>query len=256
MINLWLDLPVFWMIVAVTLTFGLSAMAMNWLTHHSPLAARFQERRGIVAPFFTVVSLLFGLFLAFLAADVWDKKSRGHRAVIAERDALTALLKLSDVAVPEGSRVAVAVADYTRSVVDVEWPRMQDQESSTETTALAGLLLYEVALKGEDAELSAPLHDNLLRKVLRLREARADRLTLSAEGPEQLTWTAVLLLALMTQIALAAVHLERSKPQRAALAIFTISAVVAISVVAAYERPFDGPIRIAPEPLIEVISAY
>lgn len=256
MINFWLDLPVFWMVVAASATFGLTAVILSWLCHHSPAAQRIQGWKGLVAPFFTVVSLLFGLFLAFLAADVWERKAEAQRAVVAERDALTAMIELTAAAAPRGGSLHQAVVDYVEAVVTDEWPRMEDQQSSADADERLNRLLYVVASEPPRLGVAPVVHEALLQKALRAREARGDRLSLSDDRVERLKWLSVLLLALMTQIALCAVHLDRAAPQRLALAIFTVAGVIAICVVAAYERPFDGPIRIPPDPLAEILISH
>ena len=64
----------------------------------------------------------------------------------------------------------------------------------------------------------------------------------------------VLILALLTQLSVALVTLfDRKEPQACALAIFTVTSVVALSLIAFQEEPFSGPLRILPTPLEEVL---
>jgi hypothetical protein len=59
----------------------------------------------------------------------------------------------------------------------------------------------------------------------------------------------------MGQISLVVVHLERPRPQIAALAIFTTSIVVVIAQIATYESPFEPPIYIPPDPIAQVLKS-
>jgi Kef-type K+ transport system membrane component KefB len=77
---------------------------------------------------------------------------------------------------------------------------------------------------------------------------------LSNNNAEMLQWLGVVVLAFMTQLAIAMVHLDRSAPQRMALGLFSIAAVFTICVVGAYERPFDGPLSISADPLAEILE--
>lgn len=94
----------------------------------------------------------------------------------------------------------------------------------------------------------------MLQKIIDARDARANRITLSNDRTETLKWLSVIGLALLTQLALAVVHLDKTAPQRLALGLFSAAAVFAICVVAAYERPFDGSIRLPPDQLAELIK--
>ena len=83
----------------------------------------------------------------------------------------------------------------------------------------------------------------LLDTVLKLRSSRHDRLAMSGDRSDRTKWAAVLFLALITQVAIGIVHLERPRAQVAALSIFSMAVVITLGLVAIRERPFDGPLR-------------
>ena len=94
----------------------------------------------------------------------------------------------------------------------------------------------------------------LLDIALKVREARGDRLTLSADYSESFKWAGVLLIALMGQISLAAVHLERARPQIAAMVIFTTGVVIVLGLIASHEYPFSSALSVSPEPIAKVVK--
>ncbi len=58
----------------------------------------------------------------------------------------------------------------------------------------------------------------------------------------------------MTQIAIAAVHLERPRAQLAAIAVFSGAAVIALGLIGQQEHPFNGAIQISPALLQGVLG--
>jgi hypothetical protein len=66
-------------------------------------------------------------------------------------------------------------------------------------------------------------------------------------------WEAFLLLALITQLASAVVHLEKPRPQAAALLIFTLAAVSLLGLLAIHEAPFEPPVFVPPGPIADVL---
>jgi hypothetical protein len=64
---------------------------------------------------------------------------------------------------------------------------------------------------------NAALERLLLETALKVREARSDRLAFSSDFSENFKWSCVLLMALMAQISLAAVHLDEARAQFAAM---------------------------------------
>jgi hypothetical protein len=63
-----------------------------------------------------------------------------------------------------------------------------------------------------------------------------------------------MLIAFITQIAIAVVHLERPRPQVAALVIFTVAAVLLLGLLAMHEAPFEPPIFVPPGPIADVLE--
>jgi hypothetical protein len=76
---------------------------------------------------------------------------------------------------------------------------------------------------------------------------------LSGDRTDRTKWSAVLILALITQVAIGIVHLEKPKAQLASLGIFSAAVVITLGLIAIRERPFDGPLRFSSEPLQEAL---
>ena len=99
------------------------------------------------------------------------------------------------------------------------------------------------------------MHSALLSTALRVRDARADRLSLASDRTNDVKWATVLILGVLTQISLAFVHLERPRAQVAAIGLFSVTAIVALGLIGLQEQPFDGALRVSSAPLQEVLRA-
>jgi hypothetical protein len=111
--------------------------------------------------------------------------------------------------------------------------------------------LREVATR--DGLNDGGIQRTMLDMVLRIRTAHEERVLLSNDRTVGTKWAAVLLLALITQLAIAVVHLEKQRPQSAALFIFTFAAVSVLGLLAVHEAPFEPPIFVPPGPIAEVL---
>jgi heme A synthase len=89
---------------------------------------------------------------------------------------------------------------------------------------------------------------------MKLRETRSNRLKLSTDNTETIKWTSVMMIALIAQISVASVHLERRGPQIAALSIFTSAIIVLFSLIALHELPFAPPLVVKPTPLSDLLD--
>jgi hypothetical protein len=249
MINFWLDLPMPLLILALAVVYGGWSLILHALTFWLPSRRWTASLQGVVAPFFTSVAVLFALLTGFLGNDVWIRNKEASRAVLVEGDGLKALNTLSIAAVSDMSAIRTALRTYTHSVIADEWPRMENQESSPQTDAAMTALLREISNPTIARSASQAVHTAMLDTVLRVRNARAERLSLSTDRTNHVKWASVLILGAITLLAIALVHLERPRAQLAAVLVFASAAVVALSLIAAQEQPFEGPLKIMPASL-------
>ena len=247
----WLALPVVMLFASLFAFYLATAALLVWLSFRSKLSDRIQSFKGLVAPFFVSTATIFGLLVGFLSNDIWERNKQASRVVLAESDTLLALYSLGAASGSDDRGLRTAIRGYVRAVVDDEWPRLAVQERSAQVDAALNALLREVAQPV--ATKDAVIQRTMLDMVLRIRAAREDRVVLSNDRTMGTKWMAVLLLALITQIAIAAVHLERPRPQLAALVIFTIAAVSILGLLAVHEAPFEPPIFVHPGPIGDVL---
>lgn len=71
---------------------------------------------------------------------------------------------------------------------------------------------------------------------------------------ETVRWISVLLLALLSQIAVAAVHLEKPRAQALALVITTATIVVALGLIAMTEAPHSGTMHVTIDAMKDVLN--
>ncbi|WP_157961288.1 DUF4239 domain-containing protein [Microvirga flavescens] len=250
----WLDMPVWGIFVSLAALLTIFLLFIHWLSFGKRCRTTASSFTGIVAPFFGSVAILFALLTGFLASDVWERSRRAADAIFAERDGLLALNTMTIASAADMRNVRQAIRDYIRILIEDEWPRMANQESSprAEEALLSILSLVSDPKVGIEAGQAA--QGAFLDTVLSLRKARSVRLSLSDDQTDRTKWTVVIFLALMTQVAIAMVHLERPRAQVAALSIFSIAVVVALGLIATRERPFDGALGYSAEPLADALA--
>ena len=253
MFNVWLDQPS-WLIV-LTLVTGLfsTASLVHWVSYGKRTRSAAASLIGVQGAFFTSISVLFALYSGFMGNDVWERHRQATRSVQVERDALLAVTTLSVATVSDMSAIRGALRAYVQAVVRDEWPRMADQGASALAAERLGDLLREVARPAITAEAGPAAHAALLDLALRIRSARNDRLTISGSDYDAAKWATVLTLAVLTQVGIGLVQMDRPRPQVAALTMFTLAAVVVLSLMAIRERPFDGSNAIKAGAIEEVL---
>jgi len=251
MILLWLGLPEWAIVACLGCGLGLTGALINWLTFHSPAKVWFAGFQGVVAPFFVCAALPLGLMTGFLASDIWDANRQAARAIQQEADAVSMLIALD---VPVASRpdaVAETARAYMRSVTEDDWPRRATGSGAPITTERFSALTRAVATGHAE---QPGVQTAMLAAIGRIADARSTRLSLMGSHTSALRWSVVLLLAVLTQMAVAAVHLERRRAQAVALILSTSASVVTIGLIAALDQPYHGAYQVSPAPYRQVLG--
>jgi hypothetical protein len=254
MLDFWFNLPVPALFAVLAATYALFGVLIHVVTFRSPLRTAAKNLEGIVPQMLAVIGLLFGLLTGFLAADIGDHNTQAARAVGAETNALHEVRTLSIASATDMTGIRDALREYVRSELQDEWPRMSDFGRSSKTEAAFGNLLREAADQKVAREAGAAVHTALLNAVSQVGRARSQRLAISTDATNTVKWITVLILAMITQVAIGLVHVEKPRAQIAALALFTSALVVALGLMAMQEWPFSGPLQISPAPLRAILD--
>lgn len=249
-LHLWMAQTTEVMALTLGVAFAVFALLLCWLTFASPLAPALENWKGVVPPFVGVPATLFGLLMTFLSQDVWDANRRAFSAVAIEREQLATLSTLSVNDGVASSELPRAIRAYVEAVVGLEWKAMENGEESPEAEAA----LDRLTRAASDARIAPAFQRILIDTVMKLRSAREQRLSIAGAYPDDRKWAAVILIAFVTQISLAVVHMEKARPQLLAQTIFGAAAVVAISLVAAVEEPYSPPKAVSSEPLERLLE--
>jgi hypothetical protein len=256
MIRAWLDLDMFGTFATLALLFYGIAAALVALVFVSPLGPRIKTMTGVLGPFVSCVAILFGLSTSFLGYDIVERNRQATRAVQAEAGELQNLYALSIASVTDMKKIRTALKAYVGSVLHDEWPQIEGSSggSAARTDAAYDELLGELSDPAISRDASAAVHNAMLNAAVRVGTARNTRLSLSADRTGDLKWMSVLLLGILTQVAIAVVHLERWRATAASLTVFSSAAIVALGMIALQEDPFGGVFQVSSAPLQRLVT--
>ena len=124
-------LPVGWMAVVVFGATYLAAVGIYSLVMALAKGDRVRAFKAVSPGLLSPLGIIFGLFVAFLAAQVWSDLDRAGAAVIHEASALRAVVLLSTAfqGEPE-TRLRGLIHRQIEDARDVEWPAMARRQAS------------------------------------------------------------------------------------------------------------------------------
>lgn len=178
-----------------------------------------------VAPFFAAISMVFALFLAFHAADIWTHKREAERAFIQAGSAIKRFDELvgpSQLNLPDAHR---ELGRYVKYVFKDEWRKNRNQKGS-ERAEGAFRNLQDIVLKATQT-LPSPTATQLNVLMNDISRTRSDRLWIGGNHTEVSSWLAVALLGFLTHLAVASVHFDRRRAGAVALALLASTTTIA-----------------------------
>ena len=195
------------------------------------------------------VSLLFGLFAAFLANDIWTRNQTAREAVVAEGDAIRNLARLSEGNDQATDAMRAALADYVKTVVEKDWPLMLIGKRSLEVLpkvkAISALIIT-----GSVGKVVGPVvQGKMLDAFTQLREKRQVRTILAESRTFTIKWHALILFGFLTQLAITITHLVKPKPMLLSHLVFGSALATCLSILVLNEFPFSALNPVSPDPL-------
>src|SRR5579864_696574 len=200
------------------------------------------------------LGVLFGLFVAATAAQVWNDTARAHTAVSHEAAALSAVVFLSASfpGEPE-ARMRALVHAYIDEAVTQEWPQMARRAAlqiTPQPLADALQLVLSLTPGNRGQETAQPEIVDALENAL---NARQDRIIVSRAYVNLLMWACLAAQAICMLVSIAVVHSQNWRAAAISLGLFATGIAVSVLLILAHDRPFTGDISVRPDPLLQVM---
>jgi hypothetical protein len=252
----WLsNLPVAWMALIVFGGTYLSAGVIHWVVTALAVGERARAFKGISPGMLPPLGIIFGLLVAFVAAQVWGDVERAKTAVNHEASALRAVILLtgSFPGEPE-THLRALVRRHITEAVTKEWPAMAHQRAmlTIAPSALVEALQLTLALTPSGEGQATALRE-ITASLQNALDARRQRIMISQSSVNWVKWTGLLLQAFCTLLAIAMVHSDNRLSAALAMAIFATGIAVSLMLIVSHNRPFTGEISVGPEVLLQVM---
>jgi hypothetical protein len=250
-----LNLPVVWMAAVVFGGTYLATGVIYWAVTTLAVGERTRAFKSISPGMLPPLGIMFGLFVAFVASQVWSDFERARTAVNHEASALRAVILLANSFPGEPqTRLHALVRRHITEAVTQEWPMMAQQRATLTLAppALAEALQLTFALT-PSSEGQAAAQREMAASLQNALAARRQRIIVSQSSVNWVKWSGLLLQAACTLLAIAMVHCDNRLTSAVALMLFATGVAVSLVLIASHNRPFTGEISVGPEVLWQVM---
>jgi len=252
----WLhNLPIFWMtLVVFGLTYLIAATIQGLVTALAK-GERARAFKAISTGMLSPLAIIFGLFVVFTAAQVWNDNERANAPVDREASALRAVVLLAAAfpGEPE-SRLRALIHNHIEQVTTQEWPMMA---SGTASLRLAPPLVAE-ALRltlslSPNTEGAKTAQREIATALETAFDARRQRIIISQSQVNLVKWFCLFVQAAAVLFAIAMTHCDNRIAASISLGLFATGVAASVLLIAAHDRPFTGEISVGPAPLLQVM---
>lgn len=252
----WLhDLPIIWMTLVVFGFTFLVAAAIYVIVMRLAVGDRARSFKAVSPGMLPPLGILFGLFVAFTAAQVWNDTDRANEAVNREASALRSIVVLASSfpGEPE-ARVHALVRRYIEEAVNQEWPMMAEQTATLRFAPSPLIEALQLALSMTSANQSQQVAQHeMVTAIENALDARRQRIIVSRSEVNGVKWTCLFVQAVCALIAIALVHSGDRLACTITMGMFASGVAACVLLIAAHDRPFTGDIYVAPTPLMQVM---
>jgi hypothetical protein len=201
------------------------------------------------------LGIIFGLFVAFTAAQVWGDNDRATAAISREASALRSILVFGGTFPGEpDERLHGLVRDYVQQTASVEWPMMAHRTATLNTTpkTLTDALQLVLALPATPSGQQTAQRE-IVGAIETVLDARRQRIIVSRAGVNFVKWVCLYLQAACALLAMAMVHCDDRWASLIVLGLFATGVAASVLLIAAHDRPFIGQLSIKPDLLLQII---
>jgi hypothetical protein len=240
-----------WMVVTAAIALALvPPLFMVWLVSRRFMQGFATSFAGTEPAIIGTVSLLFGLFAAFLANDIWTRNQIARQAVIEEADAIRNLARLAEGQKEEAVRaLRDALTDYVVTVREKDWPLMAVGKRSLDILAKVRTISNLLITGPVGQSANSVVQSKMLDAFTHMREKRQVRTIMAENRTFTIKWHALILFAFLTQLAITITHLTKPRAMLLAHLVFGFALATCLSILVLNEFPFSALNPISSDPL-------
>ena len=252
----WLhNLPLIWMTLVVFSATYLLAILIQTVVGMLATGERMRAFKAVSPGMLPPLGILFGLFVAFTASQVWSDIDRANAAVNREASSLKTVLVLATTFPGESEvRLQRLVRRHIEEIVTHEWPMMVRHAATIHVSpaSLVEALQQTVALSPNNPGQQVAQRE-IATSIENALEARRQRILVSQSRVNLTKWACILLQAVCALLAIAAVHSDNRLASTISLAVFATGVATSVLLILAHDEPFSGQISVGFQPLLQVM---
>jgi hypothetical protein len=233
---------------------GLIAAFICVLLHRILHHDTFRRYHEVGHAVFLQLGVIFAVLLAFVFNNVWSNYNVASQSIDSECGSLHGIAILSD-RLPAPARAAIldGLHAYVRTVIDREWPDMQQRsESQTADARLQSLWQAVETVNTDPAD--SQIRGQLLSLLAAAHQSRETRLYQMKQSVPGLIWSLLIIFASALIGCMLVFAAETSLSKAVLVGVFTSSLTLALLTVRMLDFPFESALQLSSRDFSETLK--
>ncbi|MES2438085.1 MAG: DUF4239 domain-containing protein [Verrucomicrobiota bacterium] len=208
-----------------------------------------EENTDFTGAMVQAVMVFYGLAVALVAVNVWETYSEVSGTVSQEASRLGGLYRdVSSYPEPIRTELRGQLHGYATHVIDEAWPMQREGQSPAAGVRLMNRFQTTLCTFEPDSEGRKILHGEALRSYNHLIEARRLRLDATSVRLPGVLWFVVVFGACVSLASTFLFKIGDFRLHIIQVLLLSIFVGLVITLILAFDRPFQGDLAIGPEP--------
>lgn len=234
----------------------LGALLGLWLVRRQVPLQVLKEQHEVAGISFAVVGGFYGIILAFVLVASWERFEHARATTEAEANALGDLYRQAG-GMHDTERAALQgdIVAYLISIVDLEWPAMQNNSLSPRSQELYGDIWNRVIGQSADTDKRVSLFQCMVQELDDFADARRDRLLYMHNGLPSVIWYFLIVFGSITVAFTYFFGMPRALPQAIITTVLAGTIACTLFIIFEMQTPFSGAVRV-PDRAFRVVLSF
>jgi hypothetical protein len=249
-----MSIPSGLLLLCISMAFAVGGLIL--VQRYVPTSVR-RQHNDVAGFIYAVLGVVYAVLLGLMVVAVWEDWEAATDRADQEASELAEVFWVADrMPESEGHRIQELVRSYARVVVQEEWPRMREGNSSPK----AWELLDEIRAEVQNFQPSTPaqqvLYEQGLERVHELADARRERLLDADQGLPAILWVVLIIGGIVVVGFTYLFGLDSTVVHLLMVAALALIIALVLFTVAELDFPFSGGIRIGPEAMEQTLCRF
>lgn len=211
------------------------------------LISDLKDQHEVTDPYSQFVGMLFAVLLGFMVADAMQRFSYARQTVQQESSAIGNVFRTCDGLPPENkAKIRKLCADYCRVVIEDEWPKLKDRQTSRKAWDVYRELWRECVMYKPVTPQQTNCHASLIGDMSDVGDQRRVRADVIHNGMPAVLWAVLIVGGVATIVFTYFFTPNNIKVQIVMVSIVSLVICLNIFLLASYDDPFSGDVMVNP----------